>query len=618
MFLGLSSSQDLLGQMVDYTRSNSFPNLLAPYMPRYVQMPRITSSDSLHQLVQDGKLRLSVEDLIALTLENNLEIAVDRFTIAIAETDILRTKSGAAGRGYPGDVTTPGGLAAGALGAGVGAASAAGGTRGGGAFGGGGATNIGFIGSFDPVAGFGWAWDRSETPLGITFITGVPALINQTTTYNSFFGQSFMTGTSYAVGLNGFRQSTNSQTNVFNPQVNASFFIGFNQPLLKGFGYRSNARFIRVAKNNLSAANEVFRQQVIETVSEVLNLYWDLIFFQENVEVAEQSLELARRTLRDNRIQVEIGILAPTEIVRAESEVAARKRDLIMAQTDLQQQENRIKNVISRTMDPDLAKARIEPTDTLHIPHEADIPELDDALNVAWRNRPEVEIDQIRLRNQRIALKSNRNALLPNLDIFASYSGAGLSGNRLIRPANDPFASPIRVKPGGVGQALTQVFHGSFPDYSFGVSLQIPIRNRTAQADYARALLDERQARLSAQQTRNTIEQEVRNALIELTQAKAQNQAAEKAAVLAEQTSDGEQKKYKLGRSTVFLVIQAQRDLDEARLNLNEARSTYAKALTELNRVMGTTLDKYSIQVSDAYTGKVTRMPNIPGSRDKS
>ena len=611
ILIGLFSPVHSSGELPDYTRSDSFPNLFAPYFPRYVEAPRMSSSDRLHQLIQDGILRLSAENLVALALENNLDIAVERFNLGIAQADLLRTKAGQATRGVGGSAPATG-LFSGAIGGGI--ATGGGGSSGGagGAFGGGGATTVGSSGSFDPTIRFNFGWARRETPLGITFITGVPAVTTQNTSYNGFYSQRFHSGTSFVTGIVGSRGTTNSLRDLFNPQVNSTFFVGFNQPLLKGFGYRANTHFIRTSKNSMHITDEIFRQQVITTVSEVMNLYWDLVFFRENVNVAQQSLELAERTLRDNKTRVEIGTLAPIEVVRAEAEVAARERDLITAQTDLQQQENRIKTALSRTVDPDLAAARIEPTDDLPLPRAEDIPDLRGAIQTALRERPEIEIDQANLKNQRINVKFTRNALLPNFDIFASYSGDGLSGNRVL----DEFGNLIAPVSGGLGQALTQTFHGNFPDYSFGASLSIPIRNRAAQADHARAMLEERQTRLSIQRMRNQVEQEVRNALIALTQAKAQIQAAEKAVVLSERTLDAEQKKYELGESTVFLVIQAQRDLDEAKLNRNQARSTYAKALTQLHRDMGTSLEENNIQISDARTGKLNRIPNIPGSRE--
>ncbi|MBI1941985.1 MAG: TolC family protein [Acidobacteria bacterium] len=600
--------------VVDYTRTSIFPNFFEPYVSPIVSEEPMSNSQRLQSLIRDGKLQISVDDAVALALENNLDIAVARYGPSFAQTDIVRTKSGGAGRGVSGAFQSQA-LFAGAIGGGISGGGGGGQTGAGGAFGGGGATNVGSVGSFDPVAGFNFGWDRRTTPLGTIVVTGVPFLTNQTTTYSGFFGQQFQTGTSYVMGLNGSRQSTTSLTALFNPQVVSSFFAGFNQPLLQGFGYRANSRFIRISKINVKIADSVFRQQVITTVSQILTLYWDLVVFRENVRVAERSLALAEKTLSDNKRQVEIGTLAPIEVVRAESEVATRQQELIVAQTNLRQQQTVLKTALAKQVDDQLAAIEIEPTNPLPEPKPEDIPPVEEALKLAAQNRPELEQADFNLQNQTTVIKANRNSLLPRLDIFASYSGSGLSGNRIIR---DNTGQVVDVDPNGVLQALTQTIQGQFPDYSFGLSLQFPIRNRAAQADAVRALLEERQLKTQLQRTKNQVAQEVRNAEIALIQAKAQIEAARKAVVLARQTLDAEQKKFQLGESTVFLVIQAQRDLVAAEVREVQARSTYAKALTQFSQTTGTTLQKYRIELSEALEGKVARTPNIPGTPDRA
>lgn len=598
---------------LDYTRTRLLPNPLDPYFNPRVPEPRMSNSARLSSLVRDGKLRLSVDDAIALALENNLDIAVARYGPAYAQTDVVRARSGGATRGVAGAFQSQA-LFGGAIGGGVSGAGGGGAGGAGGAFGGGGATNVGSVGSFDPVAGFTFGWDRRTTPLGTTIVTGVPFLTSQTSNYSSFFGQRFQTGTSYVVALGGQRQSSTSLTALFNPQVVTNMMLGFNQPLLSGFGYRANARFIRIARNNLLVADSVFRQQVIATVSQVLTLYWDLVVFRENVRVAERSLALAEKTLSDNKRQVEIGTLAPIEVVRAESEVATRQQELIVAQTNLRQQQTLLKTALSKQVEGEFATAELEPTDVLPEPEADQIPPLGEALSEAQRNRPEIEQADLNLRNQAVVIQANRNALLPSLDLFATYAAAGLSGNRITRAPGFPPGPIISVAPGGVSQSLTQTFQGSFPDYSFGVQLSIPIRNRSAQADAARALLEERQLRTQMQRTRNQVAQEVRNAEIALIQAKAQIEAARKAVTLAQQTLDAEQKKYQLGESTVFLVIQAQRDVVAAEVREVQARSNYAKAHTQFAQATGATLTKYRIELADALQGEVPRAPNIPGT----
>lgn len=600
---------------LDYTGNRSFPNLLEPYSPPFVPEPPMSNSERIHSLIRAGKLYLSLEDAIALALENNLDLAVARYQPAFAQTDLLRARSGGATRGVSGAFQSQA-LFAGAIGGGVSGFSGGGTGGAGGAFGGGGAINVGSVGCCDPTAGFSFGWDRRTTPLGITIVNGVPFLTTQLTNYQGFFGQGFLTGTSYVFALGGNRQSTTSLTSLFDPQVPTGMTIGLNQRLLNGFGYRANARFIRIARNDLKISDSVFRQQVITTISQVLTLYWDLVSFRENVRVAEKALGLAQKTLSDNKRQVEIGTLAPIEVVRAESEVAARQQDLIVAQTSLRQQQELLKTALSKQVDAELANVAVEPTDQLPEPKPEDVPPLDEALREAVKNRPEIEQADLNLRNQAITIQATRNALLPFLDAFATYAPEGLWGNRVIRAPGQGFipGPVIGVQPGGVFQSLSQTFHGRFPDYSFGMQLTIPIRNRTAQADAARAFLEERQLRTQLQQKKNQVAQDVRNAEIAVTQAKAQIEAAQKAVILAQRTLDAEQKKFQLGESTVFMIIQAQRDLATAGGNEVKARSAYAKALTQFAQATGTTLEKNRIQLADAKKGQVSRPPNIPGT----
>jgi outer membrane protein len=625
--LKAQQSTDLASPAIGFKESRWFPNVLEPYFSPSIPEARLSNSARLHSLIRDGELRLSVADAIALALENNLDIAVARYNIGYSQTDILRTKGGGAARGFTGSFQSSA-LYAGAIGGGVTSASGGGGGRSGGVTGSAGATQLGG-GTFDPSVFFSMGWDRNTSPLGYTVVAGVPYVTTQATNFATGYTQAFQTGTSFQVITAGGRSSTTSLTQLYNPAVNSYVAVGFTQPLLNGFGRRANSVQIRIAQNDLNIAHSVFRQQVITTVSQVLNLYWDYVAFAENVRVAQQALAYAEKLLSDNRRQVEIGTLAPIEVVRAESEVAARQQDLIVAQTNLQQQAELIKTALSKQVDPELASAKVIPEDKLPEPKADDVPSLEEALRLAAANRPELEQLDRKLVDQEYTIKARRNSLLPTLNLFATYAASGLSGNRAECPAgyaaygmtctsSTGTVPPLSINYNGLSQALTQSLHGDYPDYSFGVTLSIPIRNRSAQADAARALLERRQLETQTQQTKNKVAQDVRSAEIGVIQAKAQIEAARKAVTLAQQTLDAEQKKFRLGESTVFLVIQAQRDLATAEGNEVKARSTYAKALTQFQQVTATILKTYNVEMSDAVGGKVARVPNIPGTPEPS
>jgi outer membrane protein TolC len=612
---------------MNFGNTRWFPTVWGPYLAPYVPETKMSNSERLHSLLSDGKLHISIQDTIELALENNLDIAVARYNISFAHTDVLRTQGGGAARGFTGSFTSSA-LFSGAVGSGV--TSGGGGVSGGagGTTGSASAIQLGGGGTFDPAAFFSFGWNQNITPLGTTAVTGVPFVNLQGSSYTTGITQAFQTGTGYQVILGGSRGSTSSLTPVFNPEVQTFLGVGFTQPLLNGYGRRANSVQIRIAKNNLKIADSVFRQSVIGTLGTILNEYWDFLSFKENVRVKEQALAFSQKQLDDNKKQVEIGTLAPISVVQAESEVASNQQALIVAQTTLQQQAELIKTALARQVGPDLAAAQIDAVDKLPEPRPDDVPPLEEALRRAYSNRPEIEQTEWDLKSEDVNLAARRNGLLPSLNLFGTYAAVGLSGNQLICPGgSSPYGqgciaagggvvAPTGKASNGVSQALSQTFQGQYPNYSFGVNLSIPIRNRSAQADAARALLERRQIETQLQQWKNNIAQQVRTALIGVIQAKAQINAAEKASILARQTLDAEQKKFQLGESTVYLVIQMQRDLANAEGNEVTAHSTYAKAITAYQQAVGTVLADYNVELNDAIQGTVTHVPNIPGSAE--
>jgi outer membrane protein len=590
-----SSIRDFMS--VDYSHSRVSLPYFAPSVPDIT----LENSPRLRSMIQDGKVELSLSDAISLTLENNLDIALSRYTLLYAKTDLLRTASGSSFRGInPGLLNVVSAFSGGGSGGGTGGTGGSGGVTGGGS-----ALNIGNFGCCDPFVGVNFGWDHNSTPLNFTVVSGVPVSTSQTSSLSAFVGKGFLTGTSVAFAITGSRSGNNQLNQLFNPATPARMEIGFNQPLLNGFGYRANAKFIRIAKNDLRLADSTFKLQVITTVANLVNLYSDLVSFKENVRVAQQALTYAQKLLEDNKRQVEIGTLAPIEVVRAESEVANDEQALIVAQTSYQQQQELVKTAISKHVDADLTAAVIDPVDKLPEPNAGDVPPLTEALKVAEANRTELVPIETNIRNQEISIQASRNGLLPNLSVFGGYAPTGLSGNRIVNG---------QVVPGGVWGALSQSFRGNYPDYSFGLSLSIPIRNRAAQADMTTSLLQERQLRVQLQQEKNTIAQDVRNAEIAVTQARAGVAAAAKATELAQQTYDAERKKFQLGESTVFNVILTQRDLATSEGNEVKARSTYSKALTQFGQATATILDKYGIEFADAKNGQASHVHNIPGT----
>jgi outer membrane protein len=608
LFLGFAAlcrpatAQQAAGQEPDYTKNPEvFPHIFTPYRSQPIPKPAFQNSAAVPGMIHDGKLELSVDQLVIAVVENNLDIAFARYNRFFSQTDLLRARAGGAPRGSQG-VSFPGGLFSGAIGASLGNSNVGVSPANGPAINTT-ARQVSFNprGSYDPAMGVDLSFDRSSSPLNNQQVSGVANSITHTATLQTRFSQAFTSGTTLSVSFNTQRTSTNQLRSVFTPAYTPSLGLVITQELLNGFGFSVNRRFFEVANTGRQIAREVYRQQVITTLALAQNSYWNLVAFRETVRAAEQSLQVAQQLYEDNKKQAEVGTLAPLDVISAESEVAARRRDLIVAQTNLQQAEVQLKTLFSKEMDAALAAARIEATDALPEPQDADIPKLEDALAAAQKNRPELFQAQGNILNQEAAVRFTKDALKPTVNLFGQFISSSLYGEQIVSGAP---GAPSLVLPGGWGRAMTQLAHFNYPDYAIGLSVVIPIKNRSAQADNIRARLEEQQAEYALQGTRNQIALEVRNAVIGLMQAKSQVEAAQKAVQFEKQTVDAEQKKLAAGTSTPYQVVLVQRDLLSAQLAEVQARSNYAKAHVEMDRSMGVMLEKYRIDPQEAPRGE--------------
>ena len=621
-------------QEVDYSKPAShFPNPFAPYMPRTVAAPNLTNTPRIDLLMKDGKLMLSMNDAIALALENNLDIAIARYNLDIADTDLLRAKSGGATRGVNTGVVqnTPGG-GVGSIGnstSGSGAGGTSSGTGGAGTGASGIVTSTSGVGSaissFDPVVTGTLQLEHSKSINNFSLFSGTVSGQNSAIA-NFGYSQGFQTGTNLSFSFDNSRTTVTNNSSSYSPSLSPTFRFTVSQHLLQGFGFLPNRRFIITAKNNRNISDVAFRLQVITTVNQIQNIYWDLVNAYEDVKVKERSIALANKTLSDNKKQVEIGTLAPIEIVRAQSDASTRQQDLIVSLTNLQLEQLLMKNAISRSLtDPHLADAEVVPTDTMEIPDKDTNATTQDLVTDALKNRAELSESRIDLTNRDITNKAAKNALLPSLDLYGFYGGSALGGKqnpRCVPSVIDPVTGkvitqgfcdlPIPTK--GYGSTLNDLFTGSAPDKGAGIQLTIPIRNRAAQADQVRSQLEYRQAEMRLNQLENQVRIEVRNALFSVQQDRARVEAAKASVELAKQSLDAEQKKYALGASTNTLVLGTQRDLTQAASNLVSATAAYEKARVELDRVTGKTLENLGIDIADAERGQVTKMPSVPGT----
>jgi outer membrane protein TolC len=588
-------------------------NPFGAYLPDQVPEPVLTNSARLDKLIHDGKLYISLKDAIYLALENNLDLAIARYNLPIADTDILRTKAGGSFRGVNTGVVegTPGGgvggFGTGAPGAGAGGTSSGAGGAGAGASGlvqstlGTGTA----VSSYDPVISGNLGEEHQTTPLANLQIYGVPSLQLNTGVVNFSYNQAFPTGTSLSFEFDNNRQTTNSPFVNLSPSLNAMYRVTLAQQLLAGFGFGPNLRYLKIAKNDKKISDIAFKDQVIATVTQIENIYWDLVSAYEQAQVNEQSLAFAQQTFENAKKQLQLQSIPEMDVMRAEAEVSKREQDLTVARTSLELQESLIKNALTKSLDdPVLEAMPVVPTDRLQTTGvETATPQpLEDLISQALHDRPELAESNVDLTNRQISRKAAKNALLPSLSAVAFYGGSGLGG-----PVNPVYSlgNSSNVPPDYSG-ALDNAFNNSSPDYYVGLNLNIPLRNRVAKADQYRSELEYRQAELRMEQLKKQIRIEVRNAQYALEQTGARVDAARKARDLAERTFEITKKEQTLGVGSNYQTMTAQRDLAVAELDLVNAMTTYEKAKVELDRATGATLEHNDIKLQDAINGTIT------------
>ncbi len=585
------------------------------YYPPVVAPVDLQNSSRIESLMRGGNLYLSLQDTIALALENNLDIAISRYGPLQAQSDYQRAKAGGALRGVTQNVTQGPGSASGGGGLSLNAFSNGSGNIGGGVSTGvnGLVSQLGTsIPNYDPFVTGVISWGHTSAPQSTPFLYGTTSLVTTTKLANFQISQGFPTGANVTLGFNNQNVFQTSGRPDLNPLQTGNLTTTITQPLLAGFGFAVNRRGIYQAKNSLQAQDLVFKQQVMTTVANVISLYWDLVSFNEQVRVSQQALATAQKLYEDNKKQVEVGTLAQIAIVQAEAEVANREQDVTVAQTNVLQQETIIKNVLSRSgiAAGAIADTHIVPLDRIHVPDVEPIEPIQDLTARALQERPELPVSRLNIENSKLSIKGDRSSLLPQLSAFATLTNNGQAGTiNSLPPLSNSLRAPDPFFIGGYGDYITQLFGRNFPDYRVGVQLNIPLRNRAAEADYVRDTLNLRQSELQLQKQTNQIRMDVSNAVIALQQARARYQAAVKSRVLEEQTLDAEQKKYALGASTSYNVIQIQRDLTTAQGNEVTAESSYIKARNNMNFVTGQILAVNKIDIDEAVKGQVSTPP---------
>jgi outer membrane protein TolC len=584
-----------------------------PYTPRYIPPINLGNTARLDQLIRAGNLYLTAQDVIALALENNIDIEVQRYGPLLAREVLRRAEGGGLLRNV-GQGVAAGPTSVSLTGVSVntnGAPSTGGGS--GVSAGGGIVTQLGpNIQSFDPSISFFSNFQHATAPQSNTILTQTTELVTGSRTFQMSYNQNFTFGLSATLTYASTRTTINSQLFSLNPYTNGDLDLQITQNLLNGFGTAVNARNIRVQKNNMKATDLQFKQQVITTVTAALNLYWDLVSFDQDVKARQQEVDTAQQLLTNNEEQVKIGTLAEIEVTRAQSQLYAARQDLVISQTNLLQQETVLKNALSRVgvATSDLADVHIVPLDTIAIPPTDQTGNIDEMVADAVKNRVEVQQARINLDSNQLNLVGIKSSLRPTLQAFAELTNNGLAGSLTPYGAATGGSALVPIT-GGYGTLLGQIFSRNYPNYSAGISLNIPLRNRAAQADYATSVIEIRQNELSLQRQVNQVRVDVQNAVIGIQQARARYDAAVQGRILSQATFDADKKKYDLGAGTPYQVVQDERDLASAQSSELQAMANYSHARIALDQATGQTLEVNHVSLDEAISGHV-KAPSAP------
>jgi outer membrane protein TolC len=584
-------------------------NPFSSYMASSVMPLDLSNSSRLQLLMRDGKLYLSLKDAMALALENNLDLAYWRYNLPIAEADYARTKAGGVANGVTLGLASNtqggngGGFGAGGANAGAGSASGGAGSAGGGQ-GGLVQSTLGsgtLVHSFDPLfQATGWV---DHTTLELTnSVTqgGIPLFHQNTIEAQSQYLQYFPLGTHVEFDYQGLRQASNNAANSVNPTLQSAFQFFVFQPLLAGFGPATNTRYMHIAKNTRVLTDLGFKQQVIATVTQVEDIYWDLVNAYQDEQVKERSLQFAQKTLEDDKKQLELQAIPAMQVMKDESDEATREGDLTVAKATLKLNELYIKNALTKSDDAQLEDMPVVPTDRIGAPDEnADKP-IEELIAQAQKNRGDLAMDQIAMQTAQISLKATKNELLPSLSVYGEYAGQGNAGQPNPSCVNCP---PPTGLPSGFGGSLQNAFNYTSPEYQVGFQLSITLRNRIVKADQFRSELEYRQKELLFEQQKKGIRFDVRNSQYALQQARAHVVAAQKSRDLAQRTFDVTKQEQSLGAKSSFDTLTAEHDLSVSESALVTAETAYEKAKVDIDRAIGDTLEHNMIAIDDAKTG---------------
>ena len=576
------------------------------------------NSQRIQGLVRAGSLYLSLQDALALAIENNLDVELQRFTLPTGDTELLRARGGGVTRGLnytllevpvgvggplspvvtnranTGTATNGTSVATNALELGVlgepvdnysmlGTVTQSTGTA---------------VPIFDPALVGQFNWSHQTTPQTSPLTYGANALVSSGFIANAGIQQGFASGAQASLGFDNNHQSINALNTAYNPYTGSSLGLTLTQPLLRGFGPALNHRFIRIAGNERRIVGLLFQQQLIATTYGVIRLYTDFVALYEDEKVKEESVRQATKLLSDTQAQVEQGTLAQVEQTRARAQLFSTQQDLINARGLLEEQEAILKTVLTRDEDARLRSLRVIPTDQLTIPEKDELRPMADLIGDALANRPDVGQAQLQVANSVIGLEGSRNLTKPEVDLVGVMQNNGLAG-----PLSGFVNNPNLAYGGGYGSALGQVLARDYPTYGIGLQVTLPIHNRIAEADLVRDELQVKQSQVRVKQLQNQAQLEVEDALIAMRRSRSSYEAAVQARRFQQESLEAEQTKFEVGASTAFFVIQYESLLAQAKSTEVAAKSSYVKAKAALQRATGSILAENNISIDTAVKG---------------
>jgi outer membrane protein TolC len=598
-------------QIVERPRA---PILWRPYLGATLPPVNLKNSSRLNSLMRAGKLYLTVQDAIAVAIENNLDLEVSRYGPIAAEWNLERLQAGGALPGVTGgnqlvnQVTGGQGVAGSQLSAGLlntGNGNGSGGTN----------ALVSQVGpitpNLDPVLQNATIFSHTTSPQPNTVQSQTDALVDVTHRFNTFVQEGLVTGGVVQITANESYLKENAPTDVLNPSVAPVVQIFARHNFLQGFGIGVNSRFIRVAEKQIGGSRESFRSQLLNLVANVLNLYWDLVTDNDDLKVRQTAVDAAQKFLTDTQSQIGLGVTARVERFRAEAEVSTRRQEFDISRATVRQQEILLKSVLSRNglEDPLLDAAEIVPLDRIEVPQQDDLPGLRDLLGRALAKRPDVELAKISDESAQISALGTANGVLPILQGIASTTDHGLSGTAVPQP-DGTTADPYYV--GGLGNALGQVFRRNFYDRRGQIAFQGRIGNHISQADYGIEQLQLRQGDLVERRNMNDIVVAISNQMIALRQARARYSQAADTRKLQEELLEKEQQLFSFGSATLNDVVASRRTLLDAQLTEVAALASYMRARVGLDQTLGETLEANHVSVEEALNGKVSRESKLP------